>query len=423
MSVTVTAADFAAANGAANFSNTTVSVSPTGGETLEITTEVMANGRIGQATVSGGSSLIEIRGSNANVAGGTHIGSITYKFEDNTSDGTVDPPGAQQVGAEGVSFRIQNIYGGSNTARWMDQITITAYDYDGNPIPGAVSATSANTTYPSRAATVTTGSNGSVTITGALNTNNSVSYADIKINESGDYNVAYYVISYGNGGTGAASAPNIYIGPVTYTPTAIPCFLRGTLIETDRGPVAVEYLGPGDLVLTRDNGLQPIRWIGSSRLSASMLTDNLRPIRIAAGALAQDIPSADLLVSPQHRCLVRSRIAQKMFGTDEVLVAAKQLCQIDGIDIAHDLTEVEYFHFLFDQHEIVFSNGAETESLYTGPEALKALGRAARQEIFAIFPELADRDYNPVAARSLTSGRMGRKLAVRHAQNGKALIN
>ena len=142
------------------------------------------------------------------------------------------------------------------------------------------------------------------------------------------------------------------------------------------------------------------------------------------GALGHNSPAEDLLVSPQHRILVRSRIAQRIFGTDEVLVAAKQLLQITGIDIETEATKVEYFHFLFDQHEIVFSNGAETESLYTGPEALKSLGPAACEELFTLFPELRDRDpaERPLGARMLASGRMARKLAVRHAQNLQPLV-
>lgn len=204
----------------------------------------------------------------------------------------------------------------------------------------------------------------------------------------------------------------------------VPCFARGTLIRTDGGDVAIEDLSAGDLVLTADHGLQPIRWIGTSPISAETLSEksNLRPIRICAGALGQNSPASDLIVSPQHRVLVRSKIAQKMFGTDEVLVAAKQLLQIDGIDIATDMAEVEYFHMLFDQHEVVLSNGAETESLFTGPEALKSVGREARAEIFAIFPQLCHDDYEPSPARPLASGRMGRKLAVRHMRNNKVLV-
>lgn len=288
-----------------------------------------------------------------------------------------------------------------------------------------MTATSTNSTRASRAAEVTTNEDGSVTILGREGSNTDASWADIKINTGGLYQVAYFTIEYSNGGTQAAqgaAAPFIYIQSVSYTPIAIICFARGTVIATDRGLIAVEDLLAGDLVQTRDNGLQVIRWIGCSRLRHLTRVPHLAPIRIKAGALGDNVPSADLLVSPQHRVLVRSNIAQKMFGTDEVLVAAKQLLQIDGIDIADDLAEVEYFHILFDQHEIVFSNGAETESLYTGPMALAGVGSAALEEIFAIFPELRDRDYTPEPARVLASGRMGRKLAVRHNQNGKPLV-
>lgn len=204
----------------------------------------------------------------------------------------------------------------------------------------------------------------------------------------------------------------------------IPCFTAGTLIETDRGPVVVEALVPGDLVLTRDNDLQPLRWTGGTVLDEVDLAaaPHLRPIRIKAGALGAGTPERDLLVSPQHRVLVRSAIAQKMFGTPEVLVAAKQLVLLDGVDIADDVDSVHYIHLLFDRHEILVSNGAQTESLYTGPEALKGVGAAARAEIAGLFPQLLEEGFDPASARPLVSGRMGRKMAQRHHQNGKALV-
>uniref|UniRef100_UPI0035AF8BD3 Hint domain-containing protein n=1 Tax=Paracoccus sp. TaxID=267 RepID=UPI0035AF8BD3 len=175
-----------------------------------------------------------------------------------------------------------------------------------------------------------------------------------------------------NGGTAVSGSA------LTEGSTSVTCFADDVLIQTQDGPVAAGDLAVGMMVETRDDGPQPIRWKGKRRLSATDLeaAPHLRPIRILKGALGGGKPEADLVVSPQHRILVRSRIAQKMFGTDEVLVAAKQLCQVDGIDVANDLDGVTYVHFLFDSHQLVISNGAETESLHTGAEALKSVGPA-----------------------------------------------
>lgn len=207
-------------------------------------------------------------------------------------------------------------------------------------------------------------------------------------------------------------------------PYPVLCFNVGTLIRTAECPRTVETLRAGDMILTRDNGLQPIRWIGSRSLSAEDLAaaPELRPIRLKAGALGVNTPTSDLVVSPQHRILIRSKIAQRMFGTDEVLVAAKQLLGIEGIEVAEDIQDVEYFHFIFDRHEIVVSNGAETESLYTGPVALRSVSPEALEEIVSLFPELAEERYEPQPARLLASGREGRRLAYRHATNQQEMV-
>lgn len=228
-------------------------------------------------------------------------------------------------------------------------------------------------------------------------------------------NETYKVISANNGnGAGTKTAYDAFV-----------CFTAGTMIDTPNGAVAVEDLCPGDLVTTLDHGVQPVRWTGRRTLSAAELADhpNLRPIRIRAGALCEGVPTADLLVSPQHRVLVRSGIAQRLFGTNEILVAAKQLCQLDGIDVAEDTAGADYIHILFDRHEVIMSNGAPTESLYTGKEALKSVGEQAVAEIRALFPALLEDSYTPTPARAIASGRLGRKLAFRHKQNQKPLLS
>ncbi|WP_415401724.1 Hint domain-containing protein [Tateyamaria sp. SN3-11] len=204
------------------------------------------------------------------------------------------------------------------------------------------------------------------------------------------------------------------------------CFARGTQIAAREGLTEVEALVPGDFVLTMDHGFRPIRWIGSRRLDAIDLEmhPNLRPIRIRAGALGCGLPERDLLVSPQHRVLVRSVIAERMFGMREVLIAAKKLLVLDGFEVDTVVEGVEYFHMLFDEHEIVFSNGAPTESLFTGPEALKAVPPAARDEIMVLFPKLLDEDFEPQSARPIPkSGMSMKKLAERHHSNGKPILS
>lgn len=204
------------------------------------------------------------------------------------------------------------------------------------------------------------------------------------------------------------------------------CFTAGTRIVAEAGEVVIDDLTVGDLVATCDAGLQPVRWIGRRHLDAATLARHpqLRPVRIRAGALGAGIPTADLVVSPQHRVLVRSKIAQRMFGVQEVLVAAKQLLALDGIEVAEDLTEVIYVHMLFDAHQVVIANGTEAESLYTGPQALRSVGAVGLEEIFAIFPQLRHRhaDEAPDGARRLLTGRQGRNLAHRHLMNRKPVV-
>jgi hypothetical protein len=202
----------------------------------------------------------------------------------------------------------------------------------------------------------------------------------------------------------------------------IACFTAGTLIATGRGEVKVEELKVGDLVLTVDRGLQAIRWVGSQTLSPKDLAraPNLAPIRIEAGALGPDLPHATLTVSPQHRCLVRSKIAERMAGEAEVLVAAKHLLGTPGVSVVPTDQPVTYVHLLFDRHELVWSNGAVTESLYLGEQAMTSVDAAARDEILTLFPKLAE--LRPPAARPFLRGRLARKLVERSVSNRKVLV-
>lgn len=203
-----------------------------------------------------------------------------------------------------------------------------------------------------------------------------------------------------------------------------PCFAAGTLIETPAGPRPVEALRPGDAIRSPDGAAHAILWIGRRHLDRGRLdlAPNLRPIRIGAGALGPGLPDADLVVSPQHRLLVRSTIATRLCGAREVLVAAKHLLGLPGIALARDLGEVSYFHLLCAGHEILIANRVETESLYLGRYARQAFTRADWRELRALFPALAAAAMPaPAPARPLVTGRLGRKLAACHARHARAL--
>ena len=202
------------------------------------------------------------------------------------------------------------------------------------------------------------------------------------------------------------------------------CFAEGTRIETPDGPRPIETLLEGDAVLTQNNAAQPIRWIGHRRLSAWDFAANpkLRPVRIHADALGAGLPRADLLVSRQHRMLVRSRVTERMIGAPEALIAAINLTALPGVYVDTGCDAVAYFHLMFDHHEIIFAEGAPSESLYPGPEALKSVGDDAREELLALFPELGTRDHGAQPARPIPPAKRQRRLIARHRKNNRALV-
>ena len=171
------------------------------------------------------------------------------------------------------------------------------------------------------------------------------------------------------------------------------CFTPGARILTPSGERPVESLRPGDMVITRDHGAQPLRWTGHRTVPG---VDRFAPIRVAAHVL--DGARAPLLVSPQHRFLFTGYKAELLFGCDEVLVAAKHL--VDGHAVTQtDQAAVTYIHLMFDRHEVIYAEGAATESFHAGDTGLSAIANSAREELFALFPDLRShpQSYGPTA--------------------------
>lgn len=221
-------------------------------------------------------------------------------------------------------------------------------------------------------------------------------------------------------------APNRPLVPVQYEGSAdMPCFTLGTMIATPDGERLIEGLQVGDLVSTRDHGPQAIRWIGRRQLSLKQLlaAENLNPVLIRKSSLGKNIPKSDLLLSPQHRLLLRSRIVKRLTGEDEVLAPACQLAGWPGIESQPAVGPVTYLHLMFDRHEIIEANGCWVESLFLGKQAKRGLSLSARQEILAIFPELMQPEaLPPMPARYFLRGKKLGELSRRSALHHRGLI-
>lgn len=198
------------------------------------------------------------------------------------------------------------------------------------------------------------------------------------------------------------------------TPVTPPCFTPGSLIQSKRGLIDISELTAEDLVVTRDNGLQPVKWIYSSPLNTRWFMSNrdLCPIEIKAGALGDGKPNRDMLVSPGHTILVKD-------GGKEVLVPAKHLRSRDGIRQVKP-TDTGYIHLLFEKHQVLMVDGAWSESFQPSLGSLAGIGEMARSELFRIFPEMAYMDglkrYGP--AREVLYRKAAKRVVERFGKTG-----
>ena len=184
------------------------------------------------------------------------------------------------------------------------------------------------------------------------------------------------------------------------------CFTPGTLIGTPDGNRPIETLREGDYVRTRDSSAQEIVWIGKRRMTGARMfvMPDLRPIRISPGALGIERPEQELLVSPEHRMLVRGRTAQALFNTSEVLVPAGKLVNGSTIRVDYNIREVTYIHLLLRDHHVIWANGVETESFHPANASLASLSEADRIRLLTHYPGLEDdpHGYGSFARRNLT---------------------
>jgi len=198
------------------------------------------------------------------------------------------------------------------------------------------------------------------------------------------------------------------------------CFTADTRLMTPRGPRRAADIAIGDLVCTRDVGVQPVVWIKSQTVTRAELRANpkLRPVRITAGALGNGQPSRDLLVSRQHRMMLSSPLIEQICGHREVLVPAIKLTALAGVHVDKTVARVSYIHIMFDRHQIVFAEGAPSESFLPGREGLMTLSAGQLRQFRLRFPAQAAPGARAKPARPIVDGAEAKRLVAALAESG-----
>lgn len=212
--------------------------------------------------------------------------------------------------------------------------------------------------------------------------------------------IALQVVGAAEGPGGGGQAPTGYETYVTP-----PCFTAGTQILTERGHRPVEQLEPDDQLVTMDSGLVPVRIVLQTNVSNQRLTDDPSccPVKIPAGSLGAGKPGRDIVVSPNHCFLIKGGACDLHFGSAEVLVPAKALA-FGSTLLPHDCPDgVTYFHLVLDKHEIIFAEGAATESFLLGPCVFAGAPPHIQKSLRRQFPFLQDPQQNrwPIPARQI----------------------
>lgn len=168
----------------------------------------------------------------------------------------------------------------------------------------------------------------------------------------------------------------------------LPCFVLGTLIDTPQGPRPVEALQPGDRVITYKSGTRRIHWVGQKTLPVerTRLHKPYWPVHIPAGALGN---RKAIQLSPQHRVHLSGPVIEMLFGLPDVLGPAIGFCGQGGVHQVCPSGPVTYVHFACGQHELVYSDGLISETLYV-PDHLSGPDHAMEQELAGLLNESSE---------------------------------
>ena len=166
---------------------------------------------------------------------------------------------------------------------------------------------------------------------------------------------------------------------------------EGANLRTPCGLRRIEIVRPGDLIVTRTNGLQPVQMVWKRRLTRKQLEQNpdLAPIRLRPRAIGPMMPQRDLMVAPDHRLLIPGFRLAGIEDDTSVLTEARKIAESsDSIFVDHDVDSVTYYQLVFEEHQVLAANGLPVESYLPDAAAIQALGGEMRDALEERFPDL-----------------------------------
>jgi hypothetical protein len=189
------------------------------------------------------------------------------------------------------------------------------------------------------------------------------------------------------------------------------CFMAGTNIHTARGSVPIETLKRGDLVLTNDGRELPVDWLGVQTVSLRF-ADKLRvlPIRIRAGALAENVPWRDLLVSPDHALLIEG-----------ALIQAGAL--VNGTTIVRETnvpTSYTYYHVEVEDHSLILAENTPAETFVDNVDRLAFDNWSEHEAIYPNGKQITELPYPRAKAHRQVPVSIRVMLAARAQEIGAA---
>lgn len=165
----------------------------------------------------------------------------------------------------------------------------------------------------------------------------------------------------------------------------------GANVRTPCGDRRIEMVRPGDMIVTRTRGLLPVRMVWKRSVTQDQIRNDpdLAPIRFRPRALGPMMPAREILVAPGHHVLVPGF---RLFGEPDdasVLVQAREIAGVsDSVYVDRAQERVEYYHMVFDSHQVFTVNGMPVESFLPDAGALALLGPELREDLTRQFPQL-----------------------------------